>query len=303
MSEPNPVGTIVDASGGEQGMVLINVLVIVMLATAILAVMIASDDTDIELSLRLRNATQASAVARGAELSAVAALRRDLARGADTDSRKDEWAAISDDAAAIDGGSFSFDVFDAQARFNINNLVRNDTITKDHFSAIVAAVDLPPEMVGQIAELVQTKRGLAGLGDLQAAGLSLAEIRRLAVFATVLPEPTDVNLNTAPETLAAILLNNPGQARKLMAARTAGGGKGGGLTREDLSLAGILPPPGSSVTSSYYWARSTVDIGGTNQQLTSLLYRRTMGGGPQVLVLKRWRGAAPMQVPPLPNAI
>lgn len=284
-------------------MVLINVLVIVMLATAILVMMIASDDTDIELSLRLRNATQASAVARGAELSAVAALRRDLARGADSDSRKDEWAAIADDDAAIDGGRFSFDVSDAQAMFNINNLVRGDAVTKDYFAALVAAVDLSPEKAGQIADLVQTNRGIAGLGDLQAAGLTLAEIRRLAMFATVLPEPTDVNLNTAPETLAAILLNNPGQARKLMAARTAGGGKGGGLTREDLALTGIFPPPGSGVTSSYYWARSTVDIGGTSQQLTSLLYRRTMGGGPQVLVLKRWRGAAPMQVPPLPNAI
>lgn len=285
----------------EQGMILINVLIIVMLATAILAVMIAGDDTDVELNLRLRNAAEARAIAAGAELSAVAALRRDLARGDDSDSQKDSWATIGDDATAIDGGRFTFAVSDAQALFNINNLLRSDTLTRGNFAAMVAAVDLPPEFTDRIAELVRATGGIRGLADLQAAGLTLPEIQRLAAFTTVLPEPTDVNLNTAPEELVAIMLNNPGKARVLVAAREAGGGRGGGMTRADMASAGVFPPPGSGVTSSYFWTRSLVAIGGDSHRLTSLLYRRTRGGGPQVLILKRWRGAAPLQVPPLPN--
>ncbi len=289
------------SADNEQGMILINVLVIVMLATAILAVMIVGDDTDVELNLRLRNAVEARAVAVGAELSAVAALRRDLARGADSDSRNDSWAAIGDNAAAIDGGRFTFAVSDAQALFNINNLLQSDTLTRGNFAALVAAADLPADVTDRVAELVQATRGISALGDLQAAGLTLPDIQRLAAFTTVLPEPTDVNLNTAPEELVAIMLNNPGRARVLVAARDAGGTDGGGMTRADMVGIGVFPPPGSGVTSSYFWTRSLVEIRGDSQQLTSLLYRRTKGGGPQVLVLKRWRGAAPLQVPPLPN--
>ena len=118
-------------------------------------------------------------------------------------------------------------------------------------------------------------------------------IRQLTTLTTVLPEPTSVNLNTAPEALVAILLNNAGKARVLVATREAGG-----MNRKDLIAANLFPPPGTGVTSSYYWARSLVEIGGDEQRLTSLLYRRTRDGGPQVLVLKRWRGAAPVEVPP-----
>lgn len=283
-------------------MILINVLVIVMLATAILAVMIAGDDTDVELNIRMANATQARAVAAGGEMSAIVALRRDLApntRGGaqgpanDSDSAADEWARIGDDRAAIDGGRFTFAVTDAQALFNLNNLMRCDTLTSGTFANIVAALNLPPDTAARAIELVRANGGLTSITDLAQAGISAAAIQQLATLTTVLPEPTSVNLNTAPEALVAIMLNNAGKARVLMAAREAGG-----MNRDDLIAANLFPPPGTGVTSNYFWARSLVEIGGDGQQLTSLLYRRIRNGGPQVLVVKRWRGAAPIQVPP-----
>ncbi|MGB7409022.1 MAG: Type II secretory pathway component PulK-like protein [Pontixanthobacter sp.] len=283
-------------------MILINVLIIVMLATAILSVMIVGDDTDVELAIRMNNAAQARAVAAGGEASAIVALRRDLKVGNDSDSYLDDWAAIQDDDAAIDGGRFTFTVADAQARFNINNLIRGDTLNRGHFAAILAAVGLPAERVAPIVELVQSRQGIANMTDLTEAGLSLAELRQLAELATVLPEPTAVNLNTAPETLAAIVLNNPGKARVLLAERdvprrSGGTGASNGLTREDMVALNIFPPQGTSVTSNYFWTRGLVTIGGDRQQLTSLLYRRSRDGGPQVLVLKRWRGLAPLEAP------
>ncbi len=290
-----------DQCYADSGMILINVLIIVMLATAILAVMIAGDDTDVELSLRMNNAAQARAVAAGAELSAAVALRRDLARdiqaNGSSDSYFDEWATIGDDDAAIERGRFTFAVTDAQALFNLNNLTRGDTLTQGTFSAIAAAAGLLPEQAISVIDHVRATGGLSDLADLANVGLSFAEIGRLSQWVTVLPEPTAVNLNTAPEALVAILLNNPGKARVLAAERTAAR-SGGGMTRQDLIASGIVPPPGSGVNSSYFWTRSIVEIGGDRQQSTSLLYRRTRDGGPQVLALKRWRGAAPIQVPP-----
>jgi general secretion pathway protein K len=279
----------------DSGMILINVLVIVMLATAILAVMIAGDDADVELNLRLRNAAQAMAIARGAELSSVTELRRDLAEGNERDSLGEKWSNIADRSAKIDGGVFTSAVFDAQARFNINNLQRNDSLSKSNFAAIVAAAGLPAETVESVAALLQETGPISGFTDLGRMGLDLPQLIRLAPYCTVLPEPTDINLNTASQELVGILLNNPGKARVLVAARSTGKG----LTRSELASTGIIPPPGTGVTSNYFWVRGHVVIGSTGQQLTSLLYRRTFAGKPQVLVLKRWRGAGPLQAPPL----
>lgn len=280
----------------ENGMILVNVLVIVMLATAVLALMIAGDDTDVEFTLRLRNAAQARAITRGAELSAIAELRRDLARANDRDSLGEKWAKIADSNVAIEGGRFTYAVSDAQALFNINNLQRGDAISTGAFTAIAAAAGLPLDTAPKTLQLLLTTGPLSALEDLQAIGLDPGQIRRLGAFVTVLPEPTDVNLNTAPEKLAAVLIDNPAQARMLVALRS----RDGGATRDDLAKAGIFPPTGTGLTSNYFWSRGRVVIGATDQQLTSLLYRRFGAGAPEVLVLKRWRGAAPVQVPPLP---
>ncbi|MGB3753222.1 MAG: type II secretion system minor pseudopilin GspK [Parerythrobacter sp.] len=279
----------------EAGMVLINVLVIVMLATALLAVMIARDDSDIELTIRLRQAAEANAVLRGGELSAIAALRRDLARDNAADGLDEEWAGIADRDAAIDGGRFTFAVFDAQAKFNLNNLRSLDARTRQRFAAIAANAELPVETVDRIAEYVRAAGYMDDLSDLAALGLAPEQIRSLTPYATVLPEPTPVNLNTASQEVLVVMLGSLGSAQSVAALRE----RQGTVSRSDLMSVGLSPPSGTGLTSRYYWASGEVKIGGTRQRLTSLLYRRSKGGGPEVLALKRWRGAAPLQVPPL----
>lgn len=282
-------------SSDDEGMILVNVLVIVMLATAVLALMIAGDDSDVEFSLRLGNAAQARAVTRGAELSAIAELRRDMVVAPEVDKLSEQWAKIADTDVAIEGGRFTYAVSDAQALFNINNLQRGDALNVSAFAAIVAAAGLPPDTAPKTAALLSGTGTLSGLDDLRTIGLRPDQILQLGTFCTVLPEPTDVNLNTAPEPLIAALIDNPGLARMLVGLRA----RDGGLTRDALSSAGVFAPPGTGVTSNYFWSSGHVVIGSTDQRLTSLLYRRIDAGRPAVLVLKRWRGAAPFQVPPL----
>ena len=280
----------------EAGMILINVLVIVMLATAILALTIAGDDSDIELTIRLREAAEANAVLRGGELSAIAALRRDLAGGNDIDGSSDEWATIADQDAAIDGGTFTFAVFDAQAKFNLNNLRSRDALTIGRFAGILAQVELPVDVAANTAELIRVSGPLRDPGDLSAIGLAPAQIVQLAPYVTVLPEPTTINLNTAPEELLAIVLANQASVQRLLAIRR----RVGGISRSDMVEAGIFPPPGTGTSSQYFWSAGAVNMGGTQQRMTSLLYRQTTDGKPEVLAIKRWRGTAPLQVQPLP---
>jgi general secretion pathway protein K len=278
-----------------RGMILVNVLVIVMLATGVLAIMVASGDSDIERSSRLRFAAQAMAHARGGELSAIAALRRDLAASAAVDSLDEEWAKIADRKATIPGGRFSFAVIDAQSRFNINNLAREDIASREVFARIASAARLPGERVDRISALVQAAGAVTDLSALRTVGLTDAELVRLAALCTALPKPTPVNFNTAPEPVVAALLGNPAAARSLVMMR-----RGSRLTPEVLSGLTRVLPPGTSLTSDYFWTHGRVVIGGTSQQLTSLLHRTMQDGRPQVLAIRRWRGTPPLGAPLFP---
>lgn len=278
-------------------MILINVLVIVMLATAVLALTIAGDDAEVERSVRLRGAAQAQAVAHGAELSAVTALRRDLARGADVDSLKDEWAQIGDRDTAIDGGTFTFAVVDAQARFNLNNLARNDLVSIAIAARIAQAARIDEATLERLRDYIREVDVVENLDDLVALGLTPEQLAVLAQYCTILPEYTDVNLATAPEPLLALVLGNPAAAREIVSRRSAPGG----YDPQDLNgLRGLLPP-GTGLTSSYFWTRADVTVAGTRQRLTSLLHRRIADGKPEVRVVRRWKGAPPVQAPPLPD--
>lgn len=285
-----------DRGGDQAGMILINVLVIVMLATAVLALMIAGDDSDIERSIRLREASDAMAVARGAELSAIAALRRDMAEGANMDAPSEEWGSIADSNAAIEGGRFSYAVQDAQARFNVTNLIRMDARNLALFTAIASAAGWTKEDVGALQQAVLASGDVPDIDDLRAIGIAEEKLVALAQLVTFLPEPTDINANTASEGLLAIVLNDPALASRLVAERE----RSGGLTRGDLAELGIALPPGVSVSSNYFWSGAGVRIGSTVQRLTSLLQRRIRDGEPEVVALQRWRGATPLQAPAFP---
>ncbi len=279
----------------ERGMILINVLVIVLLATSVLAIMLAGQDSIVERGLSAREATQALSIARGGELSAVTALRRDLAAGNSSDNLTEHWANINENDRAIDGGKFSFTVSDAQARFNLNSLAKGGITAQATFGDIAAAAGLAPGTVDQIAALIALTGRVDDLSALQAAGLSDEQLTKLSLFCTALPEATTVNLNSAPEALIAALANNADTARTIVALR----GRNGGLNPAALSAANVLTPSGSGITSDYFWSRARVTVGSTAQSLTSLLHRRMVDGRPQVEAIRRWRGRAPLEAPTL----
>lgn len=278
-------------------MILINVLVIVMLATSVLAIMIAEQDGQIERTTALRSAAQAMAIARGAELSAVAALRRDLATGSGADTLAEPWAQIADADARIAGGRFAFVVADAQNRVNLNSAARGDAATRMMLARVTQAAGLPAGSAERLEAHIREAGPLPDLAALATLGLDTRQIRSLARFCTVLPEATDVNANTAPEPLIAALLGDPAAARLAVSLRTRNGGVDSAL----LARAGALLPPGTGLTSSYFWARARVRSGNATQQLTTLLERRIGADGPEVVAIRRWRGTPPAEAPDLPE--
>ena len=62
---------------GEEGMILVNVLMFVAIAAGLVLLMINREELALDRGLRTREAARALAIVRGGELSAVVALRRD----------------------------------------------------------------------------------------------------------------------------------------------------------------------------------------------------------------------------------
>jgi len=296
-------------SRDDEGMILVNVLLFVAIASGILLLMITQEDSGLERGLRMREAARAMAIARGAETSAMVALRRDAAVAPDSDSRAEPWAALAEQGAPIEGGRFDLVIEDAQGRFNLNALMQPDPVAAGLLGRIGAAVGMTPEQILQAGEAIRAVGPVADLRPLAGLGLPPDRLARLAGLVTALPYEGRINLNAASEDMIGVMIGDPIAARRLVAIRKAQGY----LAETDLAALGVQMPQGAGFASDQFWVRSRVRIGDTSQQLTSLIARRDPSpvpgetvdaaakGGKRVLVVGRWiGGSAPAQAPLLP---
>lgn len=287
------------AGGDEEGMILVNVLLFVAIASGILLLMISSEDSALERASRMREAARAQAIARGGEASAVVALRRDAVVAPDSDNGAEPWAALSERGAPIAGGTFDLAIADAQGRFNLNALMQPDPVAIGILGRIAAAVGMSPEQAAKAAGAIRAVGPVSDLRPLASLGLPPGQRARLAGLVTALPYDSRINLNAANEDMLGILTGDPMAARRIVAMRE----RQGYVTAADLASMNVAMPQGAGLTSNLFWVRTRVRIGDTSQQLTSLIARKDIpdGGGKQALVVGRWVGAsAPAQAPALP---
>jgi len=285
-------------SSGESGMILVNVLLFVAIASGILLLMISAEDGALDRSLKMREAARAQAIARGGETSAVVALRRDAIVAPNSDNRAEPWASLAEGAAPIEGGTFDLAIEDAQSRFNVNALMSGDPAATAMVDRIAATIGLVPADVAQAIALVREIGPIGDLRPLRLAGLSPEQYAGLGNLLTALPYQARINLNAVSEPMMALLLDNPVAARELIAWRE----RQGALTPADFQTRGLSVPSNCGFTSDLYWVRTRVRIGDTRQQLTSLLLRRRMPDQAVAVVpIGRWWGASPPdQAPALP---
>ena len=279
-------------------MILVNVLLFVAIAAGILLLMVSAEDDGLKRGLRMREAARAMAIARGGELSAVTALRRDSMVAPDNDNRAEPWAALAEQGAPVEGGTFDLAIADAQDRFNLNALIRPDPAALALLGKIAAAAGISPEQAEEAVAAVRRFGPVSDLRPLSAIGLDQAQLARLSALLTALPYDGEINMNAAGEDMLAVLTGDGFAARRIVALRE----RQGYVTAEDLGSLGVAMPPGAGFTSNLFWVRTRVRIGGTSQQLTSLIARK--GDAPGVraaLVVARWTGpTAPLQAPALP---
>lgn len=268
----------------REGMILLNVLVIIAIAAAAVTVMIASSDIELQRSIRLHDAAQAQAYARAGELSAVTALRRDATIAPESDNYGEPWAAISQTSIALPDGRFALAIADEQARFNINSLVTDDATTASRFMRLAQYAGVGPAAVAQIGAIVGTLGPLRDEGVLRTAGVAPEDLDRLRPLIAFLPPGAKLNVNTASVALIDALLDDPRGARTLIEHRESNGR----LTEADVAAAGLAGLGG--LTSDHFLLTTTVRVGEVTQttrsRLTRSLDRVT---GPAVIITGRRR--------------
>ena len=263
-------------------------LVVLALASAVLVGMIRVSDLAIARSGTFQDAARAEALIAGGEASAVAALRRDMAKAPEADHLGEDWAKVSQGEVAVEGGTFRLTLTDAEARFNLNSLRGQGGIGPQILRRIAARTGLSPDAAERIAARVRQDRPLDSLRDLRGVGLSTEQIRALAALVTLLPVEAGVNINTAPDDLIFALADNPVQARGLVAIRRLKGR----LTPEDLAAVQLVLLPGIGYASRLFEVRVTARMGAVERSGGSLLLRRIGASGvPEVVPIRRWRGA------------
>lgn len=277
----------------EQGMILINVLMFVAIASGLVLLMISREELALDRALRGREAARAAAIVRGGELSVIAALRRDVVEGPDVDHAAEPWAGIGANGATIDGGTFDLAVADAEGRFNVNALRSGDVTPVLLFQKLAQIAGLDED---KTTEAIAYVRAMGPVSDIRPIrllpGADREAIARLARMVTALPGNTRINLNSADAELLAILFDDQVIADRLVALRK----RNGQITLRDLSEQNVVQPQGTSFKSSTYWVRVRATVGGTVQDGATLIQRRPAADGTiEVVPVARWRNAA---VPP-----
>jgi general secretion pathway protein K len=273
--------------GGEAGVVLLNVLVMLALCAGVLVTMLRLSGIGIARSTHFADAARALSVALAGEASAQAALRRDLALAPQADHPGEDWGKVAQEDVAIEGGRFALAIADAQARLNLTGLT--GVLAHQRLRSLAAALGLRPEVAQRLALRLAASQPPAGMADLaRDAGLTPDELQALAPHVTILPEPAPVNLNTCSDLVLAVMFGNPAIAAAL-AERRAGQGY---LTPDDLAAASAVVPPGAGFVSRFFTVDVAVTSGGARRQVRSLL-QRGFGPGDVPVVRVVARGLVP----------
>lgn len=209
------------------------------------------------------------------ELTALSALQADLTDGPDTDNRTEPWAKIAQDRVEIAGGFFALDIADRQGLFNLSNLRPATDLgaappDSRILTALVASLELADDLTARISQRMAQDPPVTALSDLTAEQvISPAEAAALAEVVTVLPLPTEINLNAAPLPVLTALTDNPPQARLLDGIRS----RNGLLTAADLASVHLVQDARSGFTSAFFGVTVAVTVGQTEQVFSSLIFR------------------------------
>jgi len=273
----------------QRGTAVIIAMLVLALAVAGAAAMLERQDLDARALQSQRDYEQARWLLRGGMHWARSILAEDARAGA-SDHQRELWASGLP-PTDVQLGSLAGEIRDEQGLFNLNNLLRGgkpDPLQIDALRRLLGALGLAPALADAIAARIDPKRPLADVGELAGlSGLDVNTLDRLRHYATALPRPTAVNVNTAPaEVLAALveglaLPEAQALARRLATDPVRNSGEFQARLRPNLrpNLEGI------SVSSQFFVVQGRAKVGASDLRMEALLQRT--GAGLPVIVWQR----------------
>ncbi|HEY9237419.1 MAG TPA: type II secretion system minor pseudopilin GspK [Burkholderiaceae bacterium] len=303
----------------QRGAALLTAMIIVTLVATLAAAMVWQQWRAVQVESAERARAQAAWILSGALDFARLILREDQKSGKVTaltepwatplaESRLSTFLAI-DKANAEDGPEafLSGTIVDAQARFNVNNLVDSTTMPPkpsvpqlEIFRRLCEYVGVDAGTADRIATGLLSARtasnGAAPLApetvaQLRWLGIDATAIQALQPYVVLLQGSTAVNPNTASkEVLAAVLNIDPASAERLVQMRQRTPFKNAAALKE---AAGLTKDPVQMAFFSSYF-----EVTGRLRLVDRVLVERSLvrRNGPQVDVLRRERIASLEQV-------
>jgi len=271
----------------------------------------------------MNNRAQAESLRRGALNYAAILLTRDDAK---IDHLGELWAKPLP-PLPVEDGMIAFAVYDAQGRFNLNNLVRNGAPSPADiamFQRLLTSQGIDPGLSETLRDWLDTdstvsqggaedidylslpqpyrsaNQPLQSVDELRLVkGFSAKDVEKLRPYVTALPVPTSVNVNTAPDqVLAALFTNLPAAALKpVLESRVSKPFADAAQFIAQLP-SGTPPPPPSlyGINTGYFLV--TIDIRyGRLQRRTEALIERAGGKSASVL----WYRLPPLQFETKPD--
>lgn len=298
----------------QHGVALLVALLVVALATLLIAALLDSGQLALARTRNLVRAEQADAYAHGLEAYAAKVLIEDGNQDADT--HNDAWA-VPLPPTPVAGGTISGTLSDMNGCFNLNNLGAKDTagVWQKRFRQLLLSLHLQPAIAATVAAWVgasdaegtsvgdgvylgrtpayrAARRPFADVSELRLVmGVDAHTYSVLAPYVCALPTTTSLNLNTAS---VPVLMSLADTVTQSVAARIYNDGHAdfAGLDEalDAFRKAGAplneSQQKGLGVRSEYFMARGQIELDGIDFTYSSLIQRqrgihvlwRRMGG-------------------------
>jgi general secretion pathway protein K len=273
----------------ERGTAVIIAMLVLALAVAGAAAMLERQDLDARALQSQRDYEQARWMLRGGMHWARSILAED-ARAGTSDHQRELWASGLP-PTDVQLGSLAGEIRDEQGLFNLNNLLRGgkpDPMQIAVLGRLLGAIGLTPELADAIGARIDPKRPLADVGELAGVGgLDANALGRLRRYATALPRPTAVNVNTAPaEVLAAMVEGLALPEAQALARRLAVEPVGSREAFQALLRPNLRPNlEGIAASSQFFVVQGRAKVGDADLRMEALLQRT--GTGLPVIVWQR----------------
>ncbi len=300
----------------QRGVALLTALLAVAIVTILAVELVTRQHMDVRRTQNLLARDQAYTYSLAVERWALSMLL-EKRREEDTpvDHLNELWAEELT-PPPFEGAQMRLRMEDLQGRFNLNNLVAepgaDDETAVQRFSQLLLNLEVEPVFAQAATDWIDIAPDVRfpdGAGDDWYSRLnppyrvanrpmvSATELRlvrevededwqRVAPYVTALPEPTPVNVNTAPPAVLRSLVPDLSEdaAESLAGDRPDDGWESVEDFLAHPSLAGQDIDEGTlSVASDYFLLRSEIDLGRVTLRNESVLYRQGEAGGQVIL--------------------